>query len=136
MSINRGTTKWKVYCGKSQSKMDDDLGCPHFRKPPYGCIPSVDLTQRTGQSPFLIGSSEILYHLQMDHLYHSYVKKKKKKKKKKRQTEGEHEEQCFTSKTAEIGLCVLVKLWDSMSKPMDLNRHNEELIRIMSFFLL
>ena len=27
--------KWIVYNGKFQSKMDDDWGYPHFRKPPY-----------------------------------------------------------------------------------------------------
>ena len=36
VSINPGTQKWMVYSGKSQSKMDNDLRYPHFKKPPYG----------------------------------------------------------------------------------------------------
>ena len=31
-----GTQKWTVYNGTSQSRIDDNQGCPHFRKPPYG----------------------------------------------------------------------------------------------------
>jgi len=34
-SINRGTPKWLVYNGKSENNMNDLLGYPHFRKPPY-----------------------------------------------------------------------------------------------------
>ena len=34
--INGGTRKWMLYNWTSQSKMDDNWGYPHFRKPPYG----------------------------------------------------------------------------------------------------
>ena len=35
VSQNGSTPKWMVYHGKSQNKKMDDLGVPHFRKPPY-----------------------------------------------------------------------------------------------------
>ena len=35
VSINAGTQKWMVYFMERLSKMDDDWGYPHFRKPPY-----------------------------------------------------------------------------------------------------
>ena len=44
----RYPNRWMVYDGKSQSKMDDEQGYPHFRKPPTGT------TGKTGQHYILL----------------------------------------------------------------------------------
>ena len=48
--------KWLVYNGTSQSKMDDNWGYPHFRKPAYIY-------------------TYILYHLLGYHIQHSFLLK-------------------------------------------------------------
>ena len=52
VSINGGTQKWMVdFMGKSQSKMNDDLGVPLFySKPPYGKSISGNLSSRNSAS--------------------------------------------------------------------------------------